>query len=289
MSEISKLIFKNDGLYAERWIPPILKEKPQSEDDGDKLIEMGEDFFDNLEEEIERDTIKKGYYEIIPLILKHEADIFSHLRRQCEIDSGTTLRSIMNFVRGNKILTAFVGSYCWANAIDEYHNLLDKESKISENVKELEISWVTDEIVEYENPKRKKLEIERPNFSLSHDFHGLGPAGEEAKNWNGKEDELIKWSVSGTIDDVLDVPIKLSSEPLTYRKMHFPTEGGIKQTTILEGEAGFTLLEILDAIYWDITFYGSPHDSEEFHKDLMDRKDIAMDILNKEKSEEKRD
>lgn len=285
MSDITKLVLKKDGLHAVRWIPPIFREEPKSKEEENKLITIDEDFFDKLNEESKKNIIKEGYYEVAPVVLEDEFDIFSHLRRVCDIDSNVTLRDIMNFVRSNKLLESFIGAYSWANEIKEYHELLDKEPSVSENVKELQISWTTDEVVEYENPKRKDLEIEKPSFVLNHDFCGIGPAGEEAEHWGGDPNENIRFSISGNIDDFLDIPLKINQESLEYRKIFFPQEGGVKTTTILKGEADFALLDILDAIYWDITFYGSPSDSKKFHDDLAERADIAKELLEKEKNE----
>jgi len=285
MSEICGLIFKKDDLYAKIWVPPVYKEKSKEDKETEsKLVVIDNDFFDKIKEERKKDIIEDGYYKTEPLELKNDFNIVLHLRRNCKIEEGVTLRDIMTYVRNNEYLTMFLSMYSWAESIDDFHKQLDKECKKSENIKELVISWTAEEIIEYEDPKKKDLEITIPSLILSHCFSGEGPAGEEAKNWGGKEDDIINWSVSGNVSDVFDVPVRLHSDA-EYAKIVFPTVGGIQKTSILKGEADFTLLDILDAIYWDITFYGSPCESEAFFDDIKKRKEIVEKIKEKSKKD----
>ena len=47
--------------------------------------------------------------------------VLTHLRRECQIQEGTTLQDIFRAVARYKLLTAFISMYSWCPDIEEFH------------------------------------------------------------------------------------------------------------------------------------------------------------------------
>jgi hypothetical protein len=61
--------------------------------------------------------------------------------------------------------------------------------------------------------------------------------------------------------ELAHLPVKLNNQCHLYdnKKLAF------------SGQKDFTLLEVLDAIYWDISFMGGPEDNSDFLEEMKDR------------------
>ena len=259
---IVSLVFRKDGLHARQWVPPIFEKN----DEGKEI------------------KIKEGYYEVVPLELEDEFDILGSLRHGCEIEKGTTLRSIMDYVRRNKWLCIFLKKYSWAHGLDEYHAQLDDPPEKSECIKRLEIQWFPEtHYTEDGKPKGENAKV--PEVNLHHNFSGRGPAGEEAKHWDGDPNDEISYGFGGgNIKDILDLPIVIREE-VEFEQVDFKKKKDekLERIVMFKGEAGFTLLEILDAIYWEISFYGPPCESKAIFDNVCEMRDEYL------KQEEEKD
>jgi len=69
--------------------------------------------------------------------------------------------------------------------------------------------------------------------------------------------------------ELADLPLKLNKNI----KIWGPWEGKPPQKILFEGTKYFSLLEVLDAIYWDISFMGGPAENKEFIEDMNSRVD----------------
>ena len=67
--------------------------------------------------------------------------------------------------------------------------------------------------------------------------------------------------------DLVDLPVILKKEFV----INEPWKPDKKSEKILESKREFTFLEVLDAIYWDISFMGGPADNQEFIEDMKGR------------------
>ena len=204
--------------------------------------------------------------------------VLSHLRTYCEIDPDTTIWHIMDFVRKNEALTFFISQYTWTNSIDEFHAELDKPAVIDENDKmdHLEIYWSAD----YHKSKKYT------SFGMSAGFHGVGlplkAEDQEAANAENGYDLPVgfieRYSVSASpINQFAHLKLTLNTDVNVYRLKRYPKTDNIK---ILSSECEFSLLDILDAIYFDISFHGPPSQRDEFIDEMRGRiEEIDLGIV----------
>ncbi len=170
-------------------------------------------------------------------------DPFHALMDVCDIEDGLTLQDIFNFVEKDEMLKAFIGPYSWCH-IDDFHEAAKLPKERDEILRNLVIS--------------KPIEIhsgEYPHLEYYCDFGAEGPIEpDQLKNYGENPPDTISYGVSFTpMANMVELPIRLE-----------------KETRVLEdykeiGKANveYTLLEILDSIYWEISFHGSPAEAKE--------------------------
>jgi len=190
------------------------------------------------------------------LIEKNDPQVFAYLRSFCEIDPYTTLWDIMDTVRNNEMLSLFLSKYCWCPDINLFHQELDKKPIINENDKVdcLEVYWSSSN-----HEPTKEL-------SIFAEFHGIGSEFEE-------EDENIKetFSLSASpLNEYAHLKVKLNKQVKLYSSVDLSKKYK-KPEVILDSEKDFTLLDILDAIYWDISYYGPPESRDLFMDELTEK------------------
>jgi hypothetical protein len=175
----------------------------------------------------------------------------------------------MDFVRKNEALTFFISQYTWTNSIDEFHAELDKAAVIDENDKmdHLEIYWSMD----YHKSKKYT------SFGMSAGFHGVGlplkadelDAVNEQNGYDLPVGFIEKYSVSASpINEFAHLKLILKTDIDVYRIKRHPKPENIK---LLSSECEFSLLDILDAIYFDISFHGPPDQRNEFIDGLREQ------------------
>lgn len=177
-----------------------------------------------------------------------EDAILRHLRDICRIEEGTTLLDIMKIVEANEVLTMILREYSWCWDIEEFHaqvnepmrtNPEDEDNGGEEPMTHLEIYW--------------HVVFNKQDFSIDAEFHGVGPT--------------CNYSVSySPMYDIADYPVMLNTK---FQVRFTPQD----EEKVFEGEREFTLLDVLDAIYWDISFVGGPADNAEFLEEMRSRAD----------------
>lgn len=210
--------------------------------------------------------------------------IATHLRSRCEIAEGTTLKNIFDAVDRYKFLKLIIGQYSWCRAIDEFHAQAAEpwreDPEDTDPVTSLEIYWhpeVHKYVEKKKHPGGTRERIVTVDFDVSAGFHGLGPApkGKENDPAYRTDDGMIQYSVSCTaMWKLANLPVKLDKEFTVYEP--FDTDKikrGQPPEKLLEAKRDFTLLEVLDAIYWDISFYGGPGDNNAMLDDLRSKMD----------------
>lgn len=184
-------------------------------------------------------------------------NILRKLRVKCKITKGTTLGDLFNIVDYYSDLKNLISNYSWCRQIDEFHAqakepILPEENE-DEKMEYLEI-FHCDDLFDYKGKREVSSEV---------GFHGVGT------NKGGK----CLFSVSHSpMYELVNYEIRLNEkleivEPFksgVHNKKNLPKK-------LLEGVKAFSLLEILDAIYWDISFVGGPEENKEFVESLKDR------------------
>ncbi len=205
--------------------------------------------------ELEWDSEEKAW---LPTHKPDPNTIFTQLRVSCDMQEGVTLRHIFNMVDEYPQLRDFLSQYSWCRDIKKFHlnALLPKEST---EVFRLEIGQFADsshhiERVKYKGGKRETI------IAVSYEVHahfggiGLDP---EHPEWGE-----IGYSLGASqMYDIVDLPLAL----IPTFKVQMPFMPGRQQEEVrelFESSKDFSLLDILDVIYWEISFYGNPEDNE---------------------------
>lgn len=176
---------------------------------------------------------KKREYVIIPV---DPLRIFAKLRMACCVEDDVTLLDLINAVDEIKSLKLFIGQYSWCRAIDEFHAQAREPMRTDENpILYVEVRWM------------KSV----GEFYPSTDFVGYAkePPDYEFPDGTG----MVGYSVSYTpLYNLVDAKLKLN-----------PVHNGKTMS--------FTLLDVLDAIYDDISFMGGPQENVEFLEEMKSR------------------
>lgn len=173
---------------------------------------------------------------------------FSCLMRKCVLEKGTTLQDIFKFVEANEDILFFIQLYSWCSSIDEYH----------EEAKQINKKTGPGEPTYLELYKICKCTYYKKWYL---DFY---------PEFHGKDDEGENYSVSHChVGEISYMPVVLNDR-VTIRQDHRKPNRLLKNH---ECRCEWTLLEILDAIYDDISFDGSPADRDAFMDMLRGRLD----------------
>lgn len=88
----------------------------------------------------------------------------------------------------------------------------------------------------------------------------------------------INWSLSFTpVTDLLDLPIQFKSLVITQEENHLNHYNFTKPLTF--NRHRYTLAEIINAITWELSFYGTPEDSAETGEQLNNVMDDVKDAI----------
>lgn len=200
--------------------------------------------------------------------------ICTHLRSRCIISEGTTLGQIFEEVSKYKLLKLVIAQYSWCRSIDQFHEqALEKgHPKGFAPLSYLEIYHNTKTNTAFKKVKHpgglreKTITIDYESYI---EFHGMGPPEEDSQI----KSDLISYSVSySPMWELANLPVRLNNEINVFEpwnnKIHNKENPPEK---ILSRTKEFTLLEVLDAIYWDISFMGSPQDNADFIDEMKNR------------------
>lgn len=167
-----------------------------------------------------------------------------HINNICEFDEGVTLKTIMNVVASDELLTKIVAFYSSVNNIEDFHKEVNKKcAKKANEVDYLEIY--------------RSGQINDGEMSVWTDWHGVNTK-EKCKHC-GKKDwpdhgHYISYSYT-PVNEVAHLPFKLN-ERFILREDY--------DKVVLDVNQKFTLIEVLNAIYYDISFHGGPKDRDKF-------------------------
>lgn len=209
---------------------------------------------------------KKGLMSVRWNSKKEKEDVFVakhpiiHINHTCEIEDGVRLIDIMRIVAKDKLLAQFISFYSDINHIDEFH----KELEIKYDIKETECDYL--EIYRTGDPYDGEL------YSWV-DFHGV-KAKEKCKHCNKK-----KWPDHGHYVSYSYTPIyQYAKMPIKLNERYIIRDFTADKI-LLDIKQKFTFIEILHAIYYDISFHGGPKDRDNFLKEIKSRSD-SIDMKN---------
>lgn len=221
------------------------------------------------------DGEKKKYIRKRP----KKKQILTCLRKNCEIAEGTTLKQIFEAVDRYQLLKLVISQYSWCHDIDAFHAQAQEPQRFDpddghEVIDYLEIHHYPEVHQFTEKKKHPGGTRERTitvDFETEVAFHGLGPVDEKSEYpQSANKDGMVQYSVSySPMWKIADLPVKLNKtfevfEPFTNYKQ------GVPRVKLIDATRGFTLLEVLDAIYWDISFMGGPTENASFLESMKE-------------------
>jgi len=196
--------------------------------------------------------LKDGNHELV----SYENEM-SCLMANCKISGNTTLGDIFRFVGGNRALEHFMSKYSWCD-IPSFHEAAKKpsEKKPSDEIKHLQISSYG--------------ELVKGQFYIASKFEGIGDMSQLTKDEIARTrphaiiPETERYSVTMTpMAELVHTPVILNQQfDIRFFKNAKIFSDGFKE---------FTLLDVLDAIYWDIGYYGDPEKTQVAKEKLIER------------------
>lgn len=199
--------------------------------------------------------------------------IATHLRSRCEIAEGTTLKQIFEAVDRYRLLKLVISQYSWCRQIDAFHaqaqepNRFDPDDTDPIDYLELyhhpEVHKATETKKHPGGLRERTITID---FETSVGFHGIGSAVGKEDDLACRKDGNIQYSVSySPMWKLAELPVKLNKSFDVYEPFDPNKHNRNKHPEkLLTATREYTLLEVLDAIYWDISFMGGPDDNAEF-------------------------
>jgi len=189
---------------------------------------------------------------------RDEQDTFLHeLRTRCEIEAGVTLGDIFRAVDADKAVKNFIACYSWC-PVNEFH----EEAKLppseplegDEKIIELRLEGFAEFHNEFTGRREKRKVVEGKPLRFESVWIHLTGVGENGENY----------SVFCTPpNDLAQIPVTL----VNTCRFSLDFEELFDQPV----ETCYSLLEVLDAIYFDISFYGGPKQNKEFLEGLKEQ------------------
>lgn len=159
------------------------------------------------------------------------------LRESCTIDDGVTLNDIFNAVEADPPLKEFIAQYSWC-PVDEFHAEVSKLAADKSDLHCINISAY--------------FEFDQHEGRVTIDCGGEGEPDE-----HGTKSYAIGFT---PVSEIAHLPIRLSPE-IEIRKDH---------EVIGRAPYAYSLLEVLDAIYFEISFYGGPESRDSKAAELRE-------------------
>lgn len=208
----------------------------------------------------------REYEESIP----DDDHILALLSDSCEIDSGVTLKDIFAIVERYPSLVSFIRDYSKCFHIDEFH-----EAAKEPQVEKEEFDHIIDYLEVYKfwhvNEYKKKI-----SFSINEEFHGIGHYIKDTEHRKAGDAERFSMSYS-PMNEIAHYEVRLNSNVSLYSPYNHKAPKRSEERLLIEGETYFTLLEVLNAIYYDISFVGGPEDNKAFLEKMRERVDEIKD------------
>lgn len=194
---------------------------------------------------------------------KPKADtILTQLRVSCDMETGVTLRDIFRIVDEYPLLKTFLKQYTWNEGLDQFH--MNTRLPANEtNITSLILEKYADEDSHVERVKHKGGTRERiigVSYKVYEHFCGQG-IDPEHLDWG----EINYGLGAQQPCDIADIPIVMITKFLVEIPFIPGTENEQRKENpaLFETEEDFSLLQILDVIYWELSFYGNPEDNEQ--------------------------
>lgn len=167
-----------------------------------------------------------------------------HLRSEVSVEEDFTLGDLFKIVSANKELTSFISRYSWCKDIDNWHKQLDDKAvqKSKADCSFAEVYWAG-----YVHSKSKHLDIKSG-------FHSVAVLPSGNKEYSSLSDTKLS--------SIRDLQLIINSDLPVYTGKGASS----RYAYLCEYKKRFSLLDVLDAIYWDISYYGGPDEASSYYE-----------------------
>jgi len=198
--------------------------------------------FDPLSSKREKETIE-------------EKDLPRFLTEEVEIGEGVTFGRIFDLIILHKDLfnVIFDSGCLHGHKIEMYIGEYDKEVEKSTEITYIECYWGTD----YWNFSGEK------EMCLYSSFHGIKEGYTDANMGDGKPFDC-PMGLTSHINGLKDLPFKINND------VSFNEIKNGKFKIKLEGKHKMTLFEIIKGILFELSFYGTPENCDDFFQKMND-------------------
>jgi hypothetical protein len=182
-----------------------------------------------------------------------------HLQRPITIEEGITFRDLWSYIENEseiigKIFNSAMGEHPIVDFIEESNKPYTREDEDPDNsIHGLELYWMCDYDVNYDDESRREI-------SIFPSFHGYGRTVDKWHN-DGKPFDTGYAMEYSPINVLMDYNIRINEK---VKLDNFSTrKGNSRIRTLISGDKGWTVYDVLFAILYEITWSGSPKDREE--------------------------
>lgn len=195
-------------------------------------------------------------------------DPFLFLLSPVEIIEGTTLLDVFNYVDSDPGFADFLSCYSWCRGIREFH----REARLPNADRIVEKDPYSGGLIHTHVTRYLYLSqykrAELPHWCESIDFGAIGHLSEDmAKHYQERGEDLPETqhygiSFSGC-ESYSRLPVVIDNKIEIHRDMFVDKGKVYPQQDFFTCTCPMTLLEFLDGIYWEISFYGTPEHRDE--------------------------
>ena len=182
---------------------------------------------------------------------------FKYLVKKCDIEPSVTLQNMFNWVRRHDDVKDFIQFYSWCHSIDEFHEEAQKPydpSTDDEPLASIDVTRVA---------KFGKFRDKDPwTFDNYLDMGGSKDGDEQG------------YALEFTpVNELAHLPLSYASTTEICQSARYSRSGNVKEghKLLVKCIWPYTLLELLDAIYWEISFMGAPEDRDGAKEELQER------------------
>lgn len=199
--------------------------------------------------------------QMVPV--EKQRSMLHYLRCSCHIEDGVTLGDVFNAVEPHADLVNLIENWAWCD-VRAFHAEAKKSAKPStmhciEIAKSIQMELYTDPDI---NSAQENLDVS-----------GVGPLDYD-EEWEGgrKKGEIVHWAIDFTpVSEMVNLPVRLAPR-VNVRRTDYNKHGMDAFEDLGNYPACYSLLDVLGAIYFEISFHGSPDSRDEKLGELVDMK-----------------
>lgn len=212
---------------------------------------------------------KNGLIDNKDMEISDRHDIFMSLNESVEFEDGVTLRDLFRIFGPIKDFISAYSTIDYDAYAEELVKPVDWSKKEACPIDHIEITHSGSVFEKFKNVTIG-TDAHGVDSSVPIELHGTWTEGDE-------HSKSRYWAIDAqSMNNMADLPIKLNKS--------FEIEKEDDFTKIVTGmEMDFTLLEAINAVFYEISFFGQPQDRDDFLDMMGDRLDAIKNMTEEEK------